>query len=88
MAKNTINDLRDHLFAQLERLSDDQDMKNPLVRERELQRANAIKQVADGIVSTVKVEIDYLRAVNSVGGAIKTNFIKEPEAKQIDGEKS
>jgi hypothetical protein len=84
MAKNTITDLRDHLFAQLERLSDDADMKNPLIRERELQRANAIKQVADGIVSTVKVEIDYLRAVSSVGGVIKTNFIQAPEAKQLD----
>lgn len=85
MAQNKIEDLRNHLFAQLERLSDDEAMKNPLAREREIQRANSIKSITDGIVSTVKVEIDFLKAVSDVGkGDIKTTFIPLGEQKKIE----
>lgn len=76
MAKNKIQDLRDHLFAQLERLSDDQDMKNPLVREREIQRAEAITNVSRAIVETAKVEIDMIKAIATNGrNGVNTNFI-------------
>lgn len=67
MAKNKITDLRDHLFAQLERLSDDNDMKNPIKRDAEIQRARAITEVSRAIVDTAKVEIGFLQALNSVG---------------------
>jgi hypothetical protein len=63
MAKNNLIDLRNHLFAQLERLGDDQDMKNPLVREREIQRADSISKVAQVIVNTAKLEVDMMKAL-------------------------
>jgi len=59
--KNKIEDLRNHLFSQLERLADDEGMKNPLKLERELKRAKAISEVANVIVNTAKAETDYLR---------------------------
>jgi hypothetical protein len=76
MAKDKIQDLRHHLFAQLERLSDDQSMKNPLIRERETERAKAITEVSQAIINSAKVEIDYLKAL-SVAGAngLKPEFL-------------
>ena len=59
--KNKIEDLRNHLFSQLERLADDEGMKNPIKLERELKRAKAISEVATVIVNTAKAETDYLR---------------------------
>ena len=80
MAKNKITDLRDHLFAQLERLSDDQDMKNPIKRESELQRADAITKVSKAIVDTAKVEIDFLKALSTTGkNGMDVSFIAKEE---------
>jgi hypothetical protein len=68
--KNKIEDLRNHLFEQLERLQDDETMKNPLVLERELKRAAAISQVSSVIVQTAKVETDYLRLTGKTPEAV------------------
>ena len=55
--KNRIEDLRDHLFATLEEL---RDKDKPM----ELERAKAIADVAQTIINSAKVEVDYLRAVS------------------------
>lgn len=47
--RNTLGDLNNHLFAQLERLSDE-DLKGPKLLE-EIDRARAITSVANQIVS-------------------------------------
>lgn len=52
--KNKIDDLRNHLFAALEALSD---ADNPM----ELDRAKAISDVAQTIINSAKVEVDLLR---------------------------
>lgn len=70
--KNKIEDLRNHLFAQLERLGDDAEMKNPLIREREIARAKAISEVSKVIVDSAKAETDFLRVT---GKAPDTGFI-------------
>jgi hypothetical protein len=70
--KNKIEDLRNHLFEQLERLADDEKMKNPIILERELKRAHAISEVSNVIVSTAKAETDYLRVT---GKAPEREFI-------------
>ncbi|MBM0849952.1 hypothetical protein K4T82_06180 [Staphylococcus epidermidis] len=49
MTKNTLNDLNNHLFAQLERLSDE-DLKGEELQE-ELNRSKAVSDVAKNIVS-------------------------------------
>jgi hypothetical protein len=64
--RNKIEDLRNHLFEQLERLGDDDKMKNPLALERELKRANAISEVATVIVASAKAETDFLKVSGSL----------------------
>lgn len=64
--KNKIDDLRNHLFATIEAL---QDKDDPM----DLDRAKAIADVAQVIINSAKVEVDY---INKVGG-IGTNFISD-----------
>jgi hypothetical protein len=67
MAKNKIQDLRDHLFATLESL---RDKDEPM----ELDRARAVADVARVIVDSAKVEVDFLK----VTGAVKsTDFLPD-----------
>jgi len=56
MPKNTIVDLRNHLFAALEGLAD---KDHPL----DIERAKAIAQVADRVIDSAKVEVAFLEAV-------------------------
>ncbi len=55
MPKNKIEDLRNHLFATLEALSDED---NPM----DIYRAKVIADVANVIVNTAKAEIDFIKA--------------------------
>lgn len=65
--KNKIEDLRNHLFATLEAL---QDNDNPM----DINRAKAISEVAQTIINSAKVEVQYL---DTIGGANGTGFIPE-----------
>jgi len=56
MTKNTLSDLNNHLFAQLERLSDetiDQDVLN-----KEIERSKAISTVAKTIIENAKTSLE------------------------------
>ena len=70
MAKNKINDLRDHLFETLEALKDPD---NPM----DLERAKAISVVAQTIINTAKVEVDLIKAVS--GNTPGSGFFNMPE---------
>ncbi len=70
--KNKIEDLRNHLFLALEKLHDG---------DMEVERARAIAEVAREITSTAKVEVDFLRATDSVSG---TGFIPD-DSRVIEG---
>jgi hypothetical protein len=74
MPKNKIEDLRNIMFTQLERLNDDEDMKNPEKLSMEIQRATAIAQTAQVIVNTAKIEVDFIKATGRSEG---TGFIPE-----------
>ena len=65
--KNKIEDLRNHLFATLEAL---QDAEKPMP----LERATALADVAQTIINSAKVEVEFLRAVQARKG---TGFIPE-----------
>jgi hypothetical protein len=67
VAKNKINDLRDHLFATLEALRDEE-------KPMELDRARAVADVARVIVDSAKVEVEFLKAT---GAAKSTGFLPE-----------
>lgn len=71
MAKNKISDLRDHLFATLEALRDDD-------KPMDIDRARAISEVAQTIINSAKVEIDLVKAVG--GSNTGTAFLELPPA--------
>lgn len=54
--KNKIQDLRDHLFETIEKLKDG---------EIDLDKAKAIAEIAQVVVNSAKVEVDFLRAVGN-----------------------
>lgn len=63
--KNKMEDLRNHLFAALEGLAD-QD------KPMELDRARAISEVAKTLIDTARVEVDMLKVTGAIKG---TGFI-------------
>lgn len=78
MAKNKINDLRDHIFAQLERLNDEDLTPDDL--DFELKRAKGISALTNSLMETAKAEIQYLTAV----GAIKSeSYLFQDVQKQL-----
>lgn len=69
----TITDLRDHLFATLEALRDE---KKPM----DIERAKTVAQVAQTIIESAKVEVQFVRDVGGHG----TGFLPE---EQVTGTK-
>lgn len=61
MAQNKIDNVRDHLFMQLERLNDDSLTREQM--EMEIEKAKAVSQVAATLIQTAKVEIDFINAM-------------------------
>lgn len=70
--KNKIEDLRNHLFATLESLQDDE-------KPMDINRAKAIADVAQVIVNSAKIEVDFIRTGRDGG----TGFI--PEERMLHG---
>lgn len=64
-----MEDLRNHLFAALEAL---QDEESPM----DIDRAKAVSEVAQTLINSAKVEVDYLR----VTGAKDSGFITSRRA--------
>ena len=64
--KNKLSDLNDHLFAQLERLSDED--LGPAELERECKRGEAIVGVADQIIRNASVHVAMAKIVAGRGG--------------------
>jgi hypothetical protein len=64
--KNKLTDLNNHLFAQLERLSDEDITADDLAKE--IQRTDAISKVAMQIIDTANVAIDAAKLVADAGG--------------------
>lgn len=54
--KNSLSDLNNHLFAQMERLSDESLKGDEL--EKELRRSNAVTGVAREIISNARLVLD------------------------------
>jgi len=69
--KNTLDDLRNHLFETIEALKDDE-------KPMDVARANAICNVSRSLIDSAKVELKYL---DLVGGETAASFLaKRSEA--------
>lgn len=72
--KNKIEDLRNHLFATIEGLLDEE-------KPMDIERAKAVAEVGKVIVESAKTEVMFLKATGKDSG---TGFIPY-EKKQITG---
>jgi len=72
MPKNTMTDLRNHLFEVMERLKDDE---NPM----DIARAKAVVEAAQTLINSAKVEVEFLNAIDSseATGFFDTQRIEE-----------
>ncbi|MER9875593.1 hypothetical protein [Mesorhizobium sp. M0195] len=78
--KNRLSDLNNHLFAQLERLSDQELTKEQI--EQEATRGEAIVAVADQIIRNAALQIRAAELVAEYGSN------PEPYLPQIEGKTS
>lgn len=67
MPKNKIDDLRNHLFDTMERLLDPDD---PM----DIDRAEAVGKVAQVIVNSAKVEVDFMKHTGHGGSSFMQNL--------------
>ena len=70
MARNKINDLRDHLFETLERLKEG---------DIDIATAKAMADVGQVIINSAKIEIDFIRVT---GSNKDSGFIKLQEGNE------
>jgi hypothetical protein len=70
-AKNSLEDLRDHLFETLEALRDEE-------KPMEIDRARAVSEVASQIIESAKVEVKFLE----VTGEAASSQLFMPRSKQ------
>jgi hypothetical protein len=64
--KNKLSDLNDHLFAQLERLSEEGLSAEQI--DRESKRGDAIVAVADQIIRNASIQVAVARLIADRGG--------------------
>lgn len=66
MSKNKLLDLNDHLFAELERLGDEE-LKGDDLKE-ELERAKALSEVGEKIIDNASLMLKAIHEQNEYGG--------------------
>ncbi len=71
--RNKIEDMRNHLFAQLERLGDE-GLKGEAL-DAEISRARAINGVAGQLIDSARVEVEYLKTTGQQRGS---DFLPHP----------
>jgi len=67
--KNNLDELREHLFTTLRQVKDG---------TMEIDRAKVVVQVADALIDSARVEVDYVRVTGEAGGS---TFIAPREAR-------
>lgn len=79
--KNKISDLRDHMFAALERLGNEDLTKEDLLQE--IERSKAVSEVGKVIVESAKTEVLYAKLTRRKE-AEPTTFLEVEEPKKIE----
>jgi len=59
MARNKMEDLRNHLFAALERLNDEELTSEQV--ENEVKKTKAISGLSNALIETAKLEINFMQ---------------------------
>lgn len=72
--KNTLGDLNNHLFAQLEKLGDD-DLDGEEL-DREIQRSEAMAKIADQIIKNGELQFKAMKHMDEYGYERKRQFQK------------
>lgn len=70
MARNTLDDLQDHLFMELERLNDCESGSEEL--EREIERARAVAAVAEKAIDNANTALRVCQAASSMGVELRS----------------
>lgn len=65
MAKNSMDDLRNHLFLAIEKLQSNNDPKASACEKIDLKTAKQIADTASVIIDSVKVEVDFLKVLSN-----------------------
>ena len=80
MPRNSLDDLRNHLFATLEDLRDDKDSNDKPIDADQLrlkvEKAKAVREISHAIIEAAKVEVEYAEVTGQVPG---TDFFPEPK---------
>lgn len=85
--KNRLSDLNDHLFAQLERLSDEELAGEKL--DSEVKRGTAVVAVADQIIRNASLTIQAAKILSDHGiDPSKHLQVEGPKPLMIEGKKS
>lgn len=77
--KNKLNDLNDHLFAQLERLSDEKLGQEGL--DKEIQRTNSIVSVSEQVINNAQLAINAAELVAKHGCGNWENMLPNMEGR-------
>lgn len=64
--KNNLSSLNDYLFEQLERLNDEEELQGENLK-REIDRSNAISNIASGIIKNAEVILKAKQLANEWG---------------------
>lgn len=82
--KNKIQDLNDHLFAQLERLNDEDLTQEQL--DKEITRSKAVSGIASQIINNARLALDATKLQVEFGTAARTG-VSLPEMLESKGPK-
>lgn len=80
--KNKIQDLNDHLFAQLERLNDEDLTQEQL--DKEITRSKAVSGIASQIINNARLALDATKLQVEFGTAARTG-VALPEMLESKG---
>ena len=85
--KNQLADLNNHLFAQLERLGDEELISKPDVLKNEIARSEAMSKIAVNVINNAKVILDAHIAVQEWHLTASLPMIDNKVTDKIEGQK-
>lgn len=67
MALNKLEDLNNHLFAQIERLTDEQETEEEYKLKMEIDRSNALVELSSQVVNVHKIVLEAASLTHKMG---------------------